>query len=194
MFGSVCAWSCPGEENLARLASLVSVALILAIAVACEVTGTGSTSETGDAGQNSEEACSTSRYTVLESGNPSSSYSMICPTKGSGCDGSGLVEDKTTGLVWMRFEYFPVDPNTLSAQNPGQTYAQAMTYCTGNAMRLPTLSEAEGIAGLNTLHCVWQPYWATWTQLEASQIASAVVRSDGMTVPDAIGAPALCVR
>jgi hypothetical protein len=194
MFGSVRARTCPVDETLERLSLLLSVALILAGAVACEATGTGSASGTGDAGRSSDEACSTNRYTVIDSGNPSSNYSMVCPTKGSGCDGSGLVEDTTTGLVWMRFEYFPVDPNTLSSKNPGQTYDQAVAYCTRNAMRLPTLSEAEGIAGLNTLHCVWQPYWATWTQLEASQCASTIMRSDGSTVQDASGAPALCVR
>jgi len=164
-------------------------------ASACNAQGLAELETTGDAGaKDPGETCSTERYIILDAGNSRTTYSIHCPELGSGCDGSGLVLDKKTWLVWMRFEYFPCDPDTLSADNPGQTYDQAVEYCASRGMRLPTMSEALNIAGENTLRCVWQPYWATWTKLEASAQISTIAKSDGSMVQAATGAPALCVR
>jgi hypothetical protein len=178
-----------------RALELVFGAGLLAGASACSAQGLGGVEVTGDAGENVKvDECSTERYVILDAGNASATYSMHCPGLGSGCDGSGLVLDKTTALVWMRFEYFPCDPDTLSVTNPGQTYDQAVEYCANRGMRLPTMSEALNIAGENTLQCVWQPYWATWTKLEVWAQVSSIARSDGSTLGTADGAPALCVR
>ena len=177
---------------------LILVATILTAAVACKASGKSDVAGVvGAGGANSGCAASGGRYEILDPGNQRESYSIDCPKVGSGCDGSGLVMDSKTGLVWLRFEYFPVNPDSLIAPDPGQNQIQASTYCANREMRLPTVDEALGIAGENYSKCVWQPYWATWTSIPPGSRRALVIRNDGSTLDldvDIDGAPALCVE
>jgi chromosome segregation ATPase len=87
------------------------------------------------------ETCRGGRFVVLEKGAP-------------GDDGTGLVVDATTGLVWAR----------KSAS--GKNHADAESYCKGRGMRLPTKSEALAITPRN--ECGWPADWYTWTSTEAA--------------------------
>ena len=175
--------------GMRRVTAFTVVATVTA-AVACKLTGTGGVAGVADSGGADGESCSGGRYEILDRGNESQSYTHDCPKAGSGCDGSGLVKDTKTGFEWLRFEYFPGEPQ-------GQNQAEAATYCTNRAMRLPTEDEALAIAGDNTERCVWQPYWATWPSNSPESGRALAVRSDGSTVDldvDKDSAPALCVR
>jgi len=89
------------------------------------------------------ETCSGDRFFVLEKGAP-------------GDDGTGLVVDATTGLVWAR-----TSPG-------GKNHTDAESYCKGRGMRLPTESEALAITPWN--QCGWPERWYTWTSTEAGPV------------------------
>jgi hypothetical protein len=69
--------------------------------------------------------------------------------------GLGLVEDNTTGLVWM-------SDSVGGEQTQEQTQTLAASYCSGIGMRLPTETEAQGIAAANYASCAFGQ-WSTWT-------------------------------
>jgi hypothetical protein len=76
------------------------------------------------------------------------------PGNGSRYGGSGQVLDLQTGLVWMRYPYYP--------SQTGQNQTQAMSYCSSLGMRLPTKEEATDI-GMHEATCAWPTNWSTWT-------------------------------
>ncbi len=69
--------------------------------------------------------------------------------------GVGLVLDNTTGLVWMT-------DSVGGEQTQEQTQTLAGSYCAGIGMRLPTQTEAQGIAAANYASCAFGQ-WSTWT-------------------------------
>lgn len=152
--------------------------------------------ELPDTEDSSTTLCPDDRYEILDAGTGIDvEVAQECPLPGSTCDGSGLVLDKETGLRWLRFEYFPIPASEVSAGDPGQHFEPARAYCEGRQMRLPTLEEAENIAGENHLACVF-PYWATWTSTIRDSGLVAVLRNDGLQLdldPERGVAPALCV-
>jgi hypothetical protein len=99
-------------------------------------------------------ACPGGRFTVLGKGAP-------------GDDGTGLVVDATTGLVWAR-----TSPG-------GKNHADAESYCKGRGMRLPTKAEALAITPRN--ECGWPEHWRTWTSTEAGPGRWWYVRDVGYT-------------
>jgi hypothetical protein len=112
----------------------------------------------------------TGRYVLLDPG----TGSLNGPCPGVGCDGSGRVQDTTSGLVWARYRYLPESPS-------GQTQAEAAAHCAGAGMRLPTADEALSIAGLGFDPCAWPMEWATWTSSPGPTGTVAVVYSAGHT-------------
>ena len=98
--------------------------------------------------------CPGGRFTVLGKG-------------ASGDDGTGLVVDATTGLVWAR-------------KSPGvKNHGDAESYCKGRGMRLPTKEEALAITPRN--ECGWPEGWYTWTSTEAGPGRWWTVYYDGHT-------------
>ena len=71
--------------------------------------------------------------------------------------GNTTVLDNQTGLTWQRTPY------TLTAAGSQLTQPLAATYCSNMSMRLPTQSEALGIAGPNLATCAFPQPWSTWT-------------------------------
>ena len=98
--------------------------------------------------------CPGGRFTVLGKG-------------ASGDDGTGLVVDATTGLVWAR------------KRSDGKNHADAESYCKGRGMRLPTKSEALAITPRN--ECGWPESWETWTSTKAGPSRWWFVYIDGDT-------------
>jgi hypothetical protein len=111
------------------------------------------------------------------------------PCPGTGCDGSGLVEDGRGGLIWLRFTYLP--------SNQRQTLAEANAYCASRGMRLPTLTQAQGIAGgTNTCTAAWPAGWRTWTSTTFGTSEAYVVAVGGLALRTGIiqSSSTLCVR
>jgi hypothetical protein len=65
---------------------------------------------------------------------------------------AGLIEDNTTELIWMN--------DSAGGGEPPQTQTDAATYCSGRGMRLPTETEALGIANTNWAPCAFGQ-WST---------------------------------
>ncbi len=106
----------------------------------------GQIEQPGDDPNNTTEPhraeCAGGRYTVLDSGTTEV--------------GTGLVRDNRTGLTWTRRIYHEM-MNSFH-------YADAQKYCVSHGMRLPTLVEAQGIAGQSFAECAWPlPPWGTFT-------------------------------
>ncbi|MGA9670542.1 MAG: fibronectin type III domain-containing protein [Terracidiphilus sp.] len=101
---------------------------------------------------------STERYTV-NSSNPN------------------LVTDNLSGLTWTR------TIQTDTAPGSQFTGVNAVTYCTGISMRIPTESEALGISGTSYASCAFPGVWSTWTSMVDPNDASetAIVNFDGTT-------------
>ena len=71
----------------------------------------------------------------------------------------GLVRDDTTGLVWTRY------PTGMGTDFCGVPYGVSQTsakYCAGIGMRLPTETEALGVAA-DADPCAWPVAWSMWT-------------------------------
>jgi beta-galactosidase len=100
--------------------------------------------------------CGDGRYTVLAPGNGPQ-------------DGSGRIKDNTTGLTWARFKNYPT----------GHGQAAAEAYCQEQGGRLPTESEALGIAGTNYDACAWPQEWETYTITAANSGNAWFVYSSG---------------
>jgi hypothetical protein len=122
------------------------------------------------------------RYTLVDPGTGVAGG----PCPGSGCDGSGLVRDGTTGLVWSRYPYLGVS---------SQTFAEASDHCASLAMRVPTESEALGVAG-SFDGCAWPLRWETYTSTSSASGNVVLVTWDGWSSSVAVdaGFPVLCVR
>lgn len=135
--------------------------------------GTTTSSPQGGAG-GAGLVCPGSRYEVTDPG------SAACTVK----DGSGLVLDHTTKLVWAR---------KVAA---GQTQAQAEAYCQTQGARLPTRDEARGIAGDNYDACAFPCDWETWTSTPAAAGEAWVVHRHGYSYNDGVDSSntVLCVR
>lgn len=76
-------------------------------------------------------------------------------------DGSGLVTQKSTGLVWSQYDY------------DAATYDDAVAFCAADDARLPTKDEAIAIANTNTddgsgKNCPWPAGWYTFTSTPGS--------------------------
>jgi hypothetical protein len=89
-----------------------------------------------------------------------------------------LVKDNQTGLTWQRAETTYTDG--------GAQYTQpiAQSYCTSQNMRLPSQSEALGVAGTaNFASCAWPAPWITWTSTinSANTAQAALVTSAGQS-------------
>ena len=139
-----------------------------------------------DAAADASNGLECSRYRVSDPGTGTATGG--CP--GTGCDGSGLVVDSRGGLTWLRFAYRPASPQ-------GQTLAQANSYCASRGMRLPTLTQAQGIAGgTNTCTAAWPAGWETWTSTTFGTTEAYVVSVGGLALRTGIiqSAPVLCVR
>ena len=131
-------------------------------------TGTGGTSGAGGAGQGGSSTAGAGGGAGGSGGAggcknatggpaPSGRYTVV--DLGTGCDnfvfdGSGQVEDTTTGLVWDRYMYYPAQ---------GLNQAQAEAFCQGQGARLPTKDEALAISGASYDTCAWPCTWGTWT-------------------------------
>jgi hypothetical protein len=102
---------------------------------------------------------------------------------------AGLVQDNTTGLIWMS--------NSVGGeQTQEQTQSDAATYCAGIGMRLPTENEALGIAAANYAPCAFGQ-WSTWTSTAAGTGDAWVVDYLADTSPqlaDNFPSAVLCVR
>lgn len=105
------------------------------------------------------------RYTILDAGSPSSDDRQVK-------DGSGLVRDNETGLVWTRFVFQPnvnscracgVQPSAAPGHSPNFTFEILRRCAEKRGMRLPSLSEALGIAGEHFSLDAWPQKWAAWT-------------------------------
>jgi len=70
---------------------------------------------------------------------------------------AALVTDNQSGLMWTR----TVETSTT----PGSQFTgvNAVAYCSTLDMRLPLLSEALGISGVNNATCAFPGVWSTWT-------------------------------
>jgi hypothetical protein len=101
---------------------------------------------------------------------------------------AGLVRDNVTMLVWMS--------NDHGAGEPPQTQADAIAYCTGRGMRLPTKDEAVALAA-NYASCAFG-HWGTWTSTPAPAAGDAwVVDYAGDVSPQLANnfpSAVLCVR
>jgi hypothetical protein len=138
-----------------------------------------------DASADAGNGLACGRYRVSDPGTGTATG----PCPGTGCDGSGLVEDGRGGLIWLRFTYLPA--------NQRQTLAEANTYCASRGMRLPTLSQAQGIAGgTNTCNAAWPAGWQTWTSTTFGTSEAYVVDVGGLALRTGIiqSSPTLCVR
>jgi len=93
--------------------------------------------------------------------------------------GNTLVKDNMNGLTWMRTPY------TLTAAGSQFTQPLAATYCSNNNMRLPTQSEALGIAGPNLATCAFPQAWSTWTSTGVSNSTTEayIVASNAVSSP-----------
>ncbi len=85
---------------------------------------------------------------------PGGRYTLVTPPS-TGCDndGSGRVLDTTTGLAWTSHSFWQMPT----------THDEALLYCSSEGMRLPTRSEAQGIAGRNRQKCAFPCNWITET-------------------------------
>ena len=92
-------------------------------------------------------------------------YTLLTDAGTVGDAGVGLAKDNTTGLVWMT--------NSVGGQqSQEQTQTLAANYCAGLGMRLPTESEALGIAAANYAACAFAQ-WSTWTSTASPQAGDA---------------------
>jgi hypothetical protein len=108
------------------------------------------TQDTGTAdGSNGTDASSDAPQPTC--GPPPARYTLL-----TGAD-AGLVRDNVTMLVWMS--------NSHGAGEPPQTQPDAVAYCSGMGMRLPTEDEALALAA-NYASCAFGP-WGTWTSTAA---------------------------
>lgn len=90
---------------------------------------------------------------------PSARYTVIDRGYGYGRD-KGLVRDSTTGLIWTRY---PTGMGTDFCGDPyGPSQTSAAMYCAGIGMRLPTETEALGVAA-DADPCAWPVPWSIWT-------------------------------
>lgn len=118
---------------------------------------------------------------------PPGRFAVVDPGVGP-TDGSGLVKDSHTNLVWARFMYLPTG---------GVSLAEVNDYCKNQGARLPTMDEAVAIAGIHTDSCAWPESWDTWTSTGAGDVHLWAVRSDGYTYTDSSAngdGKMLCVR
>jgi hypothetical protein len=102
---------------------------------------------------------------------PSARYVILDPGNGVGGSGTGLVRDNSTGLTWTRFDY--TEPN--AGEPEGETDCMNVNI----NMRLPTETEALGIAGSNQDSCAWPAGWDTWTSTVVDPYGWYVVTSGG---------------
>ena len=132
----------------------------------------------GDAGSGGGAgvSCPGERYVVLDSGTGD------C----NALDGSGRVQDTTTGLVWNRASYNP--------NSGGQTQEVPDAFCQGQGARLPTKDEALAISGDSYDLCAFPCGWWTWTSTGSGQ--AWYVSSYGGTHAYDVGSygDVLCVR
>lgn len=105
-----------------------------------------------------EPECSSQRFTVLEQGSVENKN-----------DGSGLVRDNQTGLVWTRQDYFA----------PDLFLAQAKAYCKSRGMRLPSKEESIAIGGTNNDTCAFPHARVTWTTSTAGPKSAWIVNGRG---------------
>lgn len=132
---------------------------------------------------NGTAACDAAkRFVVSDAGN------------GQRYGGSGQVLDTQTGLVWIRYPYYPA--------KTGQNQAQAMSYCTSLGARLPTQDEAVAI-GMQEASCAWPTNWSTWTSTASgTQVVIAFATGQSILANPAVGdwgdgsdgGDVLCVR
>jgi hypothetical protein len=106
----------------------------------------------GDASSTSCGCGPGARYTVVT---PPSVGTLSCPW--TDADGSGLVKDNLTGLIWSARSR--IEP-TIS------NYAFAVTYCAGKGARLPTKDEAFAIADTRGSRCAFPCPWGAWTSTD----------------------------
>jgi hypothetical protein len=115
-------------------------------------------------------------------GAPPARYTLL-----AGAD-AGLARDNVTMLVWMRDDH--------GAGEPPQTEADAVTYCAGRGMRLPTKAEALALAA-SYAPCAFSA-WGTWTSTAAAGAGyDWVVDYTGGASPqiaDNFPSAVLCVR
>jgi hypothetical protein len=92
-------------------------------------------------------------------------YTLLTDAGVVGDAGVGLVRDNTTGLVWMT-------SSVGGEQSQEQTQTLAAGYCAGLGMRVPTESEALGIAAASYASCAFAQ-WSTWTSTASPQPGDA---------------------
>lgn len=115
-------------------------------------------------------------------------YVVEDPGNGAANSGTGLVNDTTSGLRWLRFG------------SPWFTgHEEAVAYCAGRGMRLPTREEALRITAGRFCYDAWPFDWRTWTSTAASEGRVWVVLFDGRDWEESRVAPysytlALCVE
>jgi hypothetical protein len=118
-----------------------------------------------DAGSAGSDGASEEAAAGPACGPPPARYTLLTDAGTVGDAGVGLVEDNTTGLVWM-------STSVGGEQSQEQTQMLAASYCASLGLRLPTESEALGIAAANYASCAFSQ-WSTWTSTASSQQGDA---------------------
>jgi hypothetical protein len=125
-------------------------------------------------------SCDAGRFAGLE---PASSL-LLCTDVS---DGSGLVLDNVTGLVWTSRTYNPVG---------GETLPDGQAYCEGRGMRLPSQDEVLAVASADR-GCAFMCQWWTWTSTpSASGLGTGVAYDLSLSeiAGASLGRGVLCVR